>query len=212
MNKLQPLLILLISVSFSCQAQNQTDCNRSVRLKFYSTQIPDGICLKEGYQFSYLYNQADVTSDEMEDFITQWRRQNIKDGDTLYLNIYQQTDSGNYELLSTLDNLYPIYFKDYSFEYDVADSLLNELKGSYNGIDPLNQLEFSEGKILIHLQPGVVDHYFLYYRYKLEDKDWYLERRIYSEEDYEGYLNEVTNEYLWDQKLSIDKFNYFDYL
>lgn len=212
MNKLHFLSALLLFVSFSCQAQNQAYCNRAVRSDFYSKKIPQGICLKPGYEFSYLYDQVDVNGDGMKDFMTEWRRQDIEDGDTLFLSIYEQIDSAKYELVKTFDNLYPIYFKDYDFEYDVPDSLLNELKGAYNGGNPLNRLEFKEGEIIIYLQPGVVDHYFLHYRYDPREKDWYLERRIYSEEDYEGNLHEVSNEYLWEERMSLDDFNYFNYL
>lgn len=211
MNKFKILLTLLVLVSFSCQSQN-TNCNRTVKFKSDAKLIPKGICLEEGFEFSYVYDHADITGNGLKDFIAQWRKKDLKDGDTLYLSVYQQIDSSNYELFRTFDNFYPVYFKDYDFEYDVPDSLLNELKGAYNGVDPLNQLEFNKSEILIHLQPGVLDHYFLHYRYDPNDREWYLERRIYSEENYEGSLREVTNEYLWDQKLSIDKFNYFDYL
>jgi len=213
MNKSQILFsIITLAILFSCQAQDQTDCNQAVRLKFYSNRIPKGICLKEGYEFSYIYDEMDVNNDGFKDFLFQWRKRDIQDGDTLYFSVYQQLDSTKYKLVKSFDNLYPIYFKDYSLEYNVKDSLLNELQGQYGGMYPLNQLEFGDGKILIHLQPGVVDHYFLHYRYNHESKNWYLEYRIYSEEDYEGKLYEVSNEYLWDKKLSIEKFNYFDYL
>jgi hypothetical protein len=212
MNKLYILPVLLVFISFSCQAQNQIDCNRAVRSDFYSKKIPEDICLTPGYEFSYLYDYADVNDDGLKDFITEWRKQDIQDGDTLYLSIYEQVDSAKYELAWTFDNLYPIYFQRYELSYVVEDSLLNELQGRYGGKNPLNILEFKKGEILIHLQPGVVDHYFLQYRYDPKAKNWYLEKRIYSEEDYEGNLQERTNEYLWDQKISIDKFDYFDYL
>jgi len=212
MNKFYMLPILLVFISFSCRSQNQVDCNRAVRSDFYSKKIPQGICLKPGYEFSYLYDRVDVNGDGMKDFITQWRKQNIQDGDTLYLSIYEQVDSAEYELARTYDNLFPIYFERYDLSYVVEDSLLNELQGAYNGSDPLRQLKFEEIKITMHLKPGAVDHYFLHYRYDPEDKDWYLDRRIYSEEDYEGNLHEVSNEYLWDERMSLAEFNYFDYL
>lgn len=153
-----------------------------------------------------------MNRDGMKDFIAEWRKQKTRDGDTLYLSIYEQVYSSKYILAKTFDNLYPIYFERYELNYSVEDSVLNELQGQYGGTNPFNHLEFKEGKILIHLQPGVVEHYFLHYRYDPEAKHWYLERRIYSEEDYEGNLHEVSNEYLWEERMSLDEFDYFDYL
>lgn len=210
MNKLCIFPILLIFMSFSCQGQNQL-CNQSVKYKSLSKKVPPTICLPSNQVEFEEITITDFNQDGIKDFIGKWQPKNLADGDTLHVSVYIQIDSGSYEFLKIYSNLYPIYFTDYSLEYRVQDSLLNELKARYPGY-PTKEVEFNGDKLLLHFEAGVGSYYFLHYRYDPEAKDWYLERRIYSEEDYEGNLHEVSNEYLWDERMSLEEFNYFDYL
>lgn len=210
MNKLSIFPILLTCIPFSCQGQNQY-CNQSVKYKSLSKKVSSTICLPSNKVEFEEITITDFNKDGKKDFIGKWQPKNLSDGDTLQVSVYVQVDRGSYELLKTYSNLYPVYFIDYSLEYRVQDSLLNELKAQYPGY-PTKKVEFNNDKLLLHFEAGVGSYYFLHYRYNPEAKDWYLERRVYSEEDYEGNLHEVSNEYLWDERMSLDEFNYFDYL
>ena len=210
MNKLSIFPILLTCIPFSCQGQNQY-CNQSVKYKSLSKKVSSTICLPSNKVEFEEITITDFNKDGKKDFIGKWQPKNLSDGDTLHVSVYVQVNSGSYELLKTYSNLYPVYFIDYSLEYRVQDSLLNELKAQYPGY-PTKKVEFNNDKLLLHFEAGVGSYYFLHYRYNPEVKDWYLERRVYSEEDYEGNLHEVSNEYLWDERMSLDEFNYFDYL
>lgn len=201
--------ILIGLLPFYCKSQDE-GCNRSTKIKSLSKRIPKGVCLKVGLEFSYAYEDVDLNGDGLKDFITQVRPKNIRDGDTLLLHIYFQSKNGQYSTLKVFNNIYPTYFKDYSLGYTVTNPRLNELQGKFGGTYPLGEIEFHENLIVINLKPGAIDHYALYYRFNKQD--WYLERKIYSEENSEGVRQELANEYSWEKKISLSQFNYFDYL
>ena len=210
MNTTLTFLVVLFYAS-ACDGQEQSNCYQSTKYKSLEKKIPADICLTSGELEFEEITFTDFDNDGLEDFIAKWQPKKLTDGDTLQVSAYRQYSAGRYKLYKTWNNLYPIYFKDYSLEYAVKDSLLNEVKANYPGY-PTKEVKFSEDKLLLHFEAGLGSHYFLHYRYDSTKGNWYLERRIYSESDHEGNLHQVSSENLMDQFQSIDEFNYFDYL
>lgn len=210
MNSSGTLAFVFLFVVYACQSQEQSTCEKSVKYKSLEKLIPKEICLPSNdFEFQNI-SITDIDENGLTDFIGEWKLKKLKDGDTIRISIYLQVDSGKYELVSTYVNLLPIFFKEYNLEYKVQDSILNEFKSRYPGY-PNQELKFDENEFTIYFEAGVGSHYFLQYRYDPQLKDWFLERRIYYEEDFEGRRTEISNDSVWDQKLSLRKFSYFDY-
>lgn len=194
-----------------CQTPDN-NCNRAVRYKALSKKLPKNICIEKGLEFSLIYSPTDINNDGYLDLIVQVRHANIKDGDTLRLLVYFQDKNGNYANQIELKNLFPIYFNNYSLNYSIKDSKLDNIQGSYGGAYPLKSIDFNKDQLIIHLMPSMTDHCYLYYRFDALLSDWFLEKTIYKEQDVAGKEHEIRREDSGNSKISIKKFTYSDFL
>lgn len=183
-------------------------CNKTVEYAFLAKKIPKEVCLPEGHQITRLYKNTDVNNDGFKDLIFDWSKINLKDGDTLYISIYNQLKDSTFVLFRTFSNLKPLYFKRYNFEYQVKDSMLNEIKSRYNEQIPPYRLEFKNDIIYMSFiigAPFVTLNQ--YYQYKKDT--WYLVKEEIWDESGEHIQKEKILDF---EQVKIDDFNYLNYL
>ena len=199
--------IMLFSITIASCGQD-IKCNRAVEYDFLIKKIPEEVCLPEGHQITRLYKSTDVNKDGLKDLIFDWSKINLKDGDTLYVSIYNQLNDSTFSHFKTFNNLKPIFFKEYSFEYRVKDPMLNEIKSKYNEQIPPYRLEFKNNIIYISFiigAPYVTINQ--YYQYKKDT--WYLMKEEIWDESGEHIKKEKIMGF---EQLRIDDFDYLNYL
>jgi uncharacterized protein YlaN (UPF0358 family) len=108
--------LLTGGILISC-AQKQ-HCNRTVHVTSFAERLPKNICLPEGYLiWSILADTVDMNGDGTIDFAARLQKIDDKDGDTTLVVLYKQSKKGHFEEWATFGNLFPIYLKDYRYDY-----------------------------------------------------------------------------------------------
>jgi hypothetical protein len=117
--KTKLLTSLLVMTSFITMSYAQDTCNRTVHVTSFSDRLPQEICLPQGYiVWAILTDTADINGDGKIDFAIKLRKTNAVDGDTNLVVLYKRNVQGLFEQWLTFDNLYPIYLKNYDYDYD----------------------------------------------------------------------------------------------
>jgi hypothetical protein len=199
--------IVLLFLSSVILGQN-IDCNRSVWINRFTKLLPKDICIPNGnYHITEVYNRVDLNEDGLEDFIFDWNRNPLQDGDTIYVTIYLQNPDSSFSNFRTFNNLYPINFKSYSFDYVPKEDKLKDIHKKYYGFDPLIEINFDEGIIKITRKEDAEANLIITYKFDKSINNWRYEK---SEEYFlvgGGYKLIDLSEQLGP---TIDNFTYFD--
>ena len=201
------LLLLVLSLHVSCMAQ-QADCNKKSWTKKIRKALPSDICLSDSTMAYLLFSDFDYQSDHLNDIAIKVGNERIKDGDTVILEIYAQQSDSTFTKSKILDNIYPIYFKNYSLDYEIESSGLLKLKNRYQGFNPLEEMELKGSNFILRMLSDATTSFILTYKYSSNKKDWLLDKF----ELYDHYSEEVTEKTTSRIGSEIGKFNYFDYL
>jgi hypothetical protein len=81
------------------------------------------------YEITDIQDDVDLNGDGLKDKIVQWQKINIADGDTVTHAIYKQSKDGSFILYKNLNNLLPLYFKNYDVKS--ADARLESIRSAY---------------------------------------------------------------------------------
>ncbi|NOQ25696.1 MAG: hypothetical protein GQ564_10085 [Bacteroidales bacterium] len=206
MNKLI-IILSLFTLTLSSYSQNETCAIKTV---FKSDiPIPKNIFIPDGYVVSYIQKPLDLNNDGLKDFVFDYNKETLRDGDSIFVAIYFQHSDSSFHLARLFHNLYPIYFKDYSIErYRKLDSNLKEIMDKYDE-NPLRGIYYKKNQIEIEFAIDAMETYTLVFNYNKQRKTWLLEKRI----SYVSYNNQtIEYDVMGEEQISIEEFNYFDYL
>ena len=190
---------------------HQDSCNQKQRFG-NKIVIPKEVCIPSEHIISYIYPSVDLNGDGLEDLVIRHCKETLKNGDSRYLSIYIQNIDGSYRLAKDLPNIYPIYFKTYTYSKKFEDSLSPELKKIWNIYDqsPLYGIYLKEKEIELKINALEAQvSYFLHFIYNKEKNTWILHKW----EEYTDYNNVIIEREIpegW--KILIDDFDYLDYL
>jgi len=197
-------IVMLLQIN-SCVMAQTGNCNRFVLLKQDAKRIPKDICIPSNYLISNIYESTDVNGDSLPDFIFKWRKPELQDGDTFYVTIYIQNPDSTFTNFRTFNNLYPIYFKDYSRDYISPNSALAALQKKYEGEDPFVELKFEGKLITLKIKYATKEDLWIQYSYDKSKKDW-----LYQKAEIHNYWEKITPMDLSDKiGPSIKNFTYF---
>jgi len=223
MNKykfLTSFFILLITVKCSSQEIN---CNQKVYRSSLKIKIPKSVCIPENYHIREILSQKDINNDSLKDFVFTYSKLKINDTDTLFVGVYTQKRDSTYIFKKKSGNLYPMFLEDYDSDIYINKSDETKELFSYSGNYPLNKLEFLENEIVIDFGIGEGETMELHFVYRKKESNWFLEWGIYeskltkTEEEILGEKNNFISSkekkyYEKSEQISIDEFNYFDWL
>jgi hypothetical protein len=208
---MRPIIIFLgLFICLESNAQT-TDipCNQKSKYKTKGP-LPQEVCIPEDFVVSYIYTPVDVNNDGLNDLILDYNKENLINGDTIFVAIYFQQNDSSFHLAKTLSNLYPISFNEYSYqEYKkLTDPTLKSILSRYNCSYPLTGINFSKGEISIEFKTDAVYSITLFFRYDMKQETWVLKKK----ETYANGLGETTltdvNE---KEQYPIEDFDYFDW-
>jgi len=219
------MLIYLLFLSSKCCSQEES-CNQQVRTKWLKNKIPNSVCIPKNQHIREIKSDNDINKDELNDFIITHSKINIKDRDTLFVSIYTQNADSTFLLKKTLGNLYPIILNDYSSDIYIKDSISGVFVTSYNGIYPLEKLEFLKEEVILKINVGAGETITFHFIYRKAEDNWFLECAEYrggltrqAEEllRADGVLNEFKPtikriDFEKEEQIPIDDFNYFDWI
>lgn len=201
-------IILLLFISCYTYGQNP-ECNQLTTGG--KREVPKDVCIPDGYNIREIFKCEDVNLDGLDDYAFTYTKIKPADGDTTYLGIYYATSDTTFALKKVYTNLYPIIFIRYDLAYVVKDSLLNEIQGRYNGNYPLNWIKFLDGKIKLSIIQAYNESLVLNFTYDMEKDDWLLKETEFNVE-YDEQVKTTKTEYKGDEQISINDFNYFEWL
>jgi len=205
--------ILFLVVLFYVEFVNaQDDCNKSVLFPRFNEILPKEVCIPNEYVISFL-DFEDLNEDDKKDcIISYWKKNEFrKDGDTTFYRIYLQMPDSTFVLKKTLSNLEPLYFKSYSDDYEVKDSMLRELHFYYSYGGGEFDLTFKKNQIILLFDVAAMTGVKVMFQWSSEKEDWLL----IQEQNYLGNRCVVQKYYepkVLKGKRSIDEFNMLDYL
>ena len=202
MKKITLLSILLLHIIVEAQV---TDCNQTVWSAYDAEKIPKNICLPNGYEFLYIHSSTDVNGDGLNDFIFNWDKVTMLDGDTTFVSVYIQNQDSTYSHFRTFSNLFPIYFKSYKYDYIPQDTILIPLLRKYEDFYPFRKLEFKQDSIIITIHLDAESDLRTVYIYDKTLNNW-----LYQKSD-EVWHTGGESPYNLENKLepTIDDFTYF---
>ncbi len=204
----EPSLVGVDVVQWKIQLQDT--CNQKQKYGNKST-IPKEVCIPLEHVISNIYPSVDLNGDGLEDFVFDHHKEILENGDSIFLSIYLQRIDGTYRLSKDLANINPIYFETYEYSKEFENSLSSKLKDIWNiyGIDSVYQIYLNERKIEIWMNVEAHIDYRLHYTYSNEKDTWVLLKW----QEYTDYNNTtLEREIPKDWKLSIEEFDYKDYL
>lgn len=213
------LLLTGIAPLQYCQAQKvNKNCNRAVKLQEYKKDLIKEVCIPGGYEISMLrtdLRDIDINGDGLGDFIFDWNRPKLKDGDTLFLTVYKMNKDSSYSFLKTFKNLYPLHFESYD-DGPKEQKYRKIYEDCYSYGYPLKYLDLNSGTISLTLKIDDGSGYFLKYQYDNKKQNWYLIKK----QNWIDTTDEVTypdgRKYieleLPKKSESIDDFSYEKYL
>jgi hypothetical protein len=199
------LLILLTQVMNS----NGQPCNQQSLLNKQRNKIPSGVCIRSGHIIDEILDSVDVNGDGKFEFLVTWHLSQLRDGDTIYVSIFNKSSNGTYTNLKTFNNLFPINFKSYSLSYKVADQRFTEIHNAYNGMYPFRDLQFENSSISIKIMSAVNEGYILVYEFRPDRNNWYLKRKEKWAEVDDRTVTELQSLV---KSETIDQFSYLDYM
>lgn len=209
MKKVLFLLLMFLSVC-SCKGQSNNPCFKDVLVDRYKKILPQEICIPKGYIIDEIYDSTDINQDGLRDFIFSWRKTDINDGDTIFVSFYKHLSDGTYKYYKTLNNLFPVYFKDYNMSYKITDKALFDIWIKYNGMYPFLNLEITDRDIILKILCAAGEGYNLFYQFDNKIDNWILiKREKWMELPEEIRIKEIA---IPSGKLTIDQFNYSDYM
>ncbi|MDR1974556.1 MAG: hypothetical protein LBQ31_07780 [Bacteroidales bacterium] len=208
------LAILIIANLMTCAyAQKNSDsinCNRTVWFDELSQDLPKEVCIPHGYQILFHYDKypTNINGDGLNDYVFQWGKAKLQDGDTLFVSVYIQNIDSTFSFFKSFNNLYPIYFKSDVYE-QVTDEKLKHIFSRYHTRYPLKELIFNNDKIIINFWTEAVAGLILTYQFDKEKSDWFL---VKQEEWLEVEETKITDLGTPDPNQSIRNFDYLDWL
>jgi hypothetical protein len=160
-----------------------------------------------------LSDTVDIDSDEKADFAVKLEKINAVDGDTSLVVIYRQIEHGHFEQWFVFDNLFPVFFKDYWYEYAAEyedNSSLAKLKRRYQSPEYSNIL-FKADTIIVKFNTSGGEGLLLYFALNKKTGSWSLKKQsnwygLKSSIEKILYSDTTNNQY------DIRKFNMLDYL
>ena len=188
----------------ACAQKN--DCNRNVWIKSDEKLIPKQVCIPSGYLIYNIYEQTDFNGDGLKDFFFKWGNAELKDGDTLFVSIYNQNPDSTFTHFKTFNNLYPIYFKEYGLNYKPVNKELDDLHKKYEGEYQFLELEFKKGLISLLIKYEAKVELEINYQYDLIKRNW-----IYQDAELHDFALNKTSKIDLSKKVgpTINDFTYF---
>jgi len=199
-------LFSVLFLYFLVKAQTP-DCNQTVWSTYDAEKIPKGVCLPNGYEFLYVHTATDINGDGLYDFIFNWDKILMRDGDTTFVSVYVQNPDSTFSHFRTFNNLFPTYFNRYDDNYIPQDTALIPLLRRYEATStPFRKLEFKQDSLIITICLDAKSDLRTVYVYDKNLNNWLYKES--SEVWYEG--GGVSRDDLED-KLgpTIDDFTYF---
>jgi hypothetical protein len=198
------LIILLLNYASFTEA-----CNKKTRRK-PKHPLPEAVCVPENYIISRVYIPEDLNGDGLKDYIFKYRKENLENGDTIFSAIYFQNSDKTYSLGRTFDNLYSLYFMDYTIEtYNSLPERLKSIRDRYYGVDPFQSIKFKKNTIEIEFKIDAMESWTFIFTYSVIKKDWIYTRK----KSYIGYNNKTTMyEIEPEDQFPIGDFNFLDWL
>lgn len=197
-------IVLLFSINIFAQ---NTNCNRSVWINNFTNLLPKEVCIPKGnYHITRVFDRVDINSDGLEDFIFDWNKNPLQDGDTLYVTIYTQNQDSTFSHFRTFSNLLPIYFKSYSLDYIPKNKKLSTLHKKYNDEYPFLELSFEKESIQITRTGDAEVHLIITYKFDKAINNWRYEK---SEEYFLVGGGKKPIDFSKKLGLLIDNFTYF---
>lgn len=204
------LISVMLFIVINSFAQQNSDV--AVLHKGMRDKLPKEISIPNNCIITYL-KFIDLNDDNMKDCIIEyWKKKQVRrDGDTISYRVYLQKTDSSFFLKKTLSNLKPLYFKSYSEDYFVQDSLLYELHANYSMGGGCFNVFFKRNKIEILFNTEAMYGIKLTFEWNQKKEDWILKQ----EQFYEG-LKCIPNKFDPVKKIiegtSIDNFNLLHYL
>lgn len=216
------MTIFFMLVNLKCYSQ-QSNCNQEVYRNNLRDKIPKSVCIPKNHLIRDIISQEDLNNDGLEDFVITHSKSKIKDTDTLFVSIYSQKIDSIYTFKKKLGNLYPMFLDDYDSDIYITKSENVKELVSYSGNYPLNKLEFLKNKIVINFEIAEGETMELYFVYRKEEDNWFLKWGIYeskltrTEQEILGDDNDFVPVkqkiyYKKNEQISIDSFNYFNWI
>lgn len=216
MKKIIIMVLLAGSTIISC-AQEMT-CNRAVHVTSFAKRLPLDICLPEGYfLLDILADTVDINGDGRIDFAGRLEKTNAQDGDTTLVVLYKQQENGSYEEWKTFDNLFPIYLKDYHFDYyrDHQDtSYFMKLRQRYQSPE-FSEVFFEKDTIVVKFNISAGSGLLLYFNLSKKRDDWNLVKQsVWHGNVRRGNIEEIPDYgvVIPKNQYDIKDFNMLDYL
>jgi hypothetical protein len=203
------LYCLVLTVLYACASAQSaiSNCTRTVRYLSLKSKLDSSICVPKGYQIMDIIN-VDLDGNGYADKVVKWHKIKLSDGDTTYFSIYRGEKPSGFSLFKTLDNLSPLYFKNY--EAPSGMTYYDSIKFLYY-YPTLNEVNFSTGMISLKFYVDAANVRKLLFNYSQKDNTWILSREI-------GWLSPIQNnssKELFDRKpnepISIDTFDILGY-
>jgi hypothetical protein len=152
------------------------DCNQQVwPPRRDAPKLPKGVCIPDGMfnYITYIRPCTDINGDGMEDFICDWNKKPLEDGDSLYISVYLQNPDSTFSHFKTFGHFYPVFFSRYSPDYMPKDTLLKALLHEvYDGFNPFSGLEIKKDIIAITISLDAVTDLRITYEYDAMLKNW----------------------------------------
>ncbi|MFP4019749.1 MAG: hypothetical protein ACLFUH_10935 [Bacteroidales bacterium] len=203
-------LVLVVS-SFNLLAQKKDTCNQDVWVENLAKKIPENVCIPTGYHITQVYDPVDLNGDGLKDFVFEWNKKILKNGDTIFVSIYSQNRDSTFSFLKTFNNLHPIYFEPDQKPENLENQKLSKILNAYRGIDPFRKLTFKRNVIKVKFYDntaGMRGGLILTFKYREEKKDWLLEKK----ENWLILREEEIKDLPINKNYSIDNFDYLDYM
>ena len=199
--------IIIICCACNAQQKNNEKCLKTSWAKWIESKLPESICVQENEMIYYLTDNFDYNKDGLNDIAIKVGKRERKNGDVRKLVIYQKVNDSVFTKFRELDNVYPLWFEDYSPHIKVNEPELDSIKEYYEG-SPLRWVKLVDNRIVLTLNGDVVTEYILTYTYSNEKEDWFLTDYI----EYDLH-NNVKKTYPSDKTgTSISEFSYIKFL
>lgn len=213
-NKIVLLLVFILLKFNLLISQNiNNDCNREVNYKKYSSLLPEGFCMPEGYWVVDVF-EADINKDEMKDRIIKFYKKNWTCEDTIFLIVYFRENDSTYKFIKRLSNLYTPMVRDYVNLEWLVKNCSDEYISQYAWQNSM-WLRFEKGFIIVPFAVDLWNGLDFYFEYDTIRKNWYLTQKqswYIPDGEYEKkYLSDSKIEKVEDG-ICIDAFRIKDYL
>ncbi|MDR3185409.1 MAG: hypothetical protein LBU04_01150 [Christensenellaceae bacterium] len=206
----------LLTISTIVSLAQMKNCNRAVHTTSFTKRLPSDICLPKGYLlWDILADTIDINSDGHVDFVARLQKINVQDGDTTLVVLYKQNENGRHESWVTFNNLFPIYLKDYHYDYyrDNKDtSYFMQLRQRYSSPE-FSEVFFEKDTIIVKFNTSGGQGLLLYFAINEKKDDWYLVKQaIWFGLGSTSRIEEITRSTIPKTQYNIKDFNMFDYL